>query len=126
MTGRGSRTIGGRLSAWPLKRTCASVRVLVDEMYAMAGGGLPGMRTDRRRVLCHLRQIAMYVCHTGLSIPQTHVGRAYGRDRTTVAHACRLTEERRDDRAYDEFVAAVERVVAAVFSREEDGSDELA
>ena len=27
-------------------------------------------RRDRRRALCHTRQIAMYVCHVALQIPQ--------------------------------------------------------
>lgn len=101
--GGGRRWSGGR---------CGGVRVVVEEMHRLACGELP--RADRRRVLCHLQQVAMYVCHVALRMTMADVGAAYGRDRTTVAHACRVIEGRRDNRAYDEFISAVERVVEAL------------
>nr|WP_235890738.1 helix-turn-helix domain-containing protein [Pararhizobium mangrovi] len=80
-------------------------------MYGVAGG--PGRAPcSKRGSLCHARQIAMYVCHVVMQVSLTEIGLAFGRDRTTVGHACRVTEERRDDGAYDEFVSAVERVAA--------------
>lgn len=109
-----------------LKGTCRGVRILVDELYGLACGPLPAVGVDRRRVLAHLRQISMYVCHVALGISQTQVGFAYGRDRTTVAHACRLTEARRDDRAYDDFVAAAERVAGALLAPKGEACDESA
>ena len=42
------------------------------------------------------RQIAMYLAHTAIGMSYAEVGRAFVRDRTTVAHACRLIEERRE------------------------------
>lgn len=98
-----------------LEQVCRGVRVLVDEMYGMTGGrSLVDAR--RRRSLSHLRQIAMYVCHVVLQISLTDIGLAYGRDRTTVGYACKVIEDRRDDRAYDDFVSAVERTTAAIFT----------
>ena len=38
------------------------------------------IRRDRRRMACHVRQIAMYVCHVALRISQTDIGEAFGRD----------------------------------------------
>lgn len=103
------------------RSVCAAVGVLVGEMYGMAAGGWPtGMA--RRRPACHVRQIAMYVCHVVLQLSLTDIGAAFGRDRTTVGHACRITEDRRDERGYDEFVAAVERVAKAVFAPGEAGA----
>ena len=61
-----------------------------------------------------VRQVAMYVCHVAYSMPMGEVAEAFGRDRTTVGHACRMVEDRRDDRAYDTFVAIVERMASAV------------
>ena len=55
----------------------------------------------------------MYVCHVAYSMPMGEVAEAFGRDRTTVGHACRMVEDRRDDRAYDTFVAIVERMASA-------------
>ncbi|WP_349433462.1 hypothetical protein [Pararhizobium sp. A13] len=43
------------------------------------------------------------------------IGYAFGRDRTTVSHACNVVEDRRDDPAFDDFVASVERVLTSVF-----------
>ena len=74
------------------------------------------VRRDRRRTACHVRQIAMYVCHVALEMPMHDIGEAFGRDRTTVAHACEVVEDRRDDPAFDEFVSAVERISTSVFA----------
>lgn len=43
------------------------------------------------------RQLAMYLCHTFLGLTLTEVGQFFGRDRTTVAHACRQIEDGRDE-----------------------------
>ncbi|RWX76164.1 hypothetical protein EPK99_20565 [Neorhizobium lilium] len=73
------------------------------------------LRRDRRRFACHVRQIAMYVCHVALRVSLSDIGDAFGRDRTTVGHACHVVEDRRDDPAFDDFVATVERLVTTVF-----------
>jgi chromosomal replication initiation ATPase DnaA len=43
------------------------------------------------------------------------VGRGYGRDRTTVVHACHLIEDMREDADFDRIVSMVERVAIAAF-----------
>lgn len=66
-----------------------------------------------------VRQIAMYVCHVTLGITMTDVGKGFGRDRTTVLHACHLVEDMRDDVEFDRVVAMAERVaLAALRGRE--------
>ena len=47
------------------------------------------------------------------------IGHAFGRDRTTVGHACHVVEDRRDDAAFDNFVSAIERIATAVFGLSE-------
>ena len=37
----------------------------------------------------------MYVAHVVLSLNMTDIGRGFGRDRTTVLHACHLVEDSR-------------------------------
>lgn len=54
------------------------------------------------------RQVAMYVAHVWFALSLTEVGRRFDRDRTTVAHACRVVEDRRDDPAVDRVVSAIE------------------
>jgi hypothetical protein len=93
---------------------CRIVRQVTAEMVMLVSERVQ-VRRDRRRATCHIRQIAMYICHVVLQLSLTDIGTAFGRDRTTVGHACNVVEDRRDDKAYDEFVAAIERVVISVF-----------
>ena len=60
-----------------------------------------------------VRQIAMYVAHVALGLTMNEVGRGFGRDRTTVLHACHLIEDMREDDEFDAIVAMVERVASA-------------
>ena len=93
---------------------CRIVRQLTAEMLALVSERVP-QRRDRRRAACHVRQIAMYVCHVALGISLSDIGQAFGRDRTTVSHACGVVEDRRDDPAFDDFVSALERISTSVF-----------
>jgi hypothetical protein len=47
------------------------------------------------------RQVAMYLAHVGCGLTLTEVGRLFARDRTTVAHACSLVEDRREEPPFD-------------------------
>lgn len=122
---------GGRLPAFdapadpsrlpasmPIRTACRIVRQMVAELILLFGDRLM-LRRDRRRCACHARQIAMYVCHVSLQIPMRDIGHAFGRDRTTVGHACHVVEDRRDDAAFDDFVSAIERIATAVFGLSE-------
>lgn len=102
----------------PFKTVCRGVRLLVWEALVLASGQMAELR-DRRRIACHVRQIAMYVCHVGLCIPMTAIADACDRDASTVSHACHMTEDRRDDPLFDAFVACVERMALAAFGRME-------
>lgn len=55
------------------------------------------------------RQVAIYLMHVCFGLSFAAVGRMFHRDRTTVAHACRVIEDRRDDRELDRRLAALER-----------------
>lgn len=108
----------------PMREVCRLVRRVVSEIISLTGDRTQ-MRRDRRRMLCHVRQIAMYVCHVSLSIPMTEIGQAFGRDRTTVGHACHVVEDRRDDAGFDDFITGIERIVSVIFAAEgEQGHDE--
>jgi len=63
--------------------------------------------------ISRVRQVAMYVAHVGLSLKMNDVGLGFGRDRTTVLHACHLVEDLRDDEEFDRIVQMTERVVRA-------------
>ena len=107
-----------RQSFLPASATCRIVNRMVYEMTMLVAERTLH-RGDRRRTLWHIRQIAMYVCHVGLQIPVADIADAFGRNRTTVAYALRIVENRRDDSAYDAFVEAVERMTRSVFATPE-------
>ena len=66
-------------------------------------------RSRCRKQTALARQLAMYLAHVVLGRSLTEIGNAFGRDRTTVSHACALIEDMRDDPAFDEEVSAFER-----------------
>jgi len=57
------------------------------------------------------RQIAMYLAHVAFELSLSRVAFAFGRDRTTVSHACHLIEDRRDDPGFDQKLEDLERVL---------------
>jgi phenylpropionate dioxygenase-like ring-hydroxylating dioxygenase large terminal subunit len=63
------------------------------------------------------RQIAMYLAHVVCGQTLTDVGAQFSRDRTTVAHACRLVEARRDDPSFDRIVELLEWILPSLASR---------
>ena len=67
--------------------------------------------TRGEAAVAQARQVAMYLAHVGSGLSLTGVGRLFERDRTTVAHACRMIEERRDDPAFDRAMDLLESVV---------------
>ena len=89
---------------------------LVAELFAAACERDLPEGVARRRPRCHMRQIAMYLSHVVLSVPYQSIATAFGRDRTTVVHACAVVEDRRDDAGYDRFVEQCERCIKAVFA----------
>lgn len=57
------------------------------------------------------RQVAMYLCHTGLELSLARVANAFGRDRSTVAHACHAVEDRREQPHFDFWIGALEAML---------------
>jgi hypothetical protein len=69
--------------------------------------------TRSRADVAFARQIAMYLAHTKFGIPYAEVGEYFNRDRTTVAHACQLVEDKRDNLEFDDHLARMERLIDA-------------
>lgn len=59
------------------------------------------------------RKVAMYVAHTGMGMTLGRVAAAFGRDRSTVASACRAIERQRDDPQFNRWLEALEHSAAA-------------
>src|SRR5690606_4717398 len=59
------------------------------------------------------RQLAMYLCHVGFELSLSRVASAFGRDRSTVAHACHAIEDRRDEPQFDLWMGSLETMMRA-------------
>jgi hypothetical protein len=90
---------------------------LIDIAAALFNVSGKELRRPGRSTLdvTRVRQMAMYVGHVVLRLSMSDVGRGFGRDRTTVLHACHLVEDMRDDADFDRVVAMMERVAGAAF-----------
>jgi chromosomal replication initiation ATPase DnaA len=57
------------------------------------------------------RQVAVYLCHTAFEWSLSRVAIAFGRDRSTVAHACHAIEDRREEAQFDLWLASLEAML---------------
>ncbi len=89
------------------RRHAALVRVFVCQAFNIPPDAIASRHRGSRPV-CNARQIAMYLTHVVFSVPLTHVAAAFGRDRSTAYHACRVVELKRDDAAFDRLLCHLE------------------
>ncbi|MBZ0216225.1 MAG: hypothetical protein K8F25_06730 [Fimbriimonadaceae bacterium] len=68
------------------------------------------------------RQVALYLVHVGFGLTFTQTGHLFGRDRTTVSHACRAVEERREDPDFDACLDYLE-IASRIFIESNLSSD---
>lgn len=62
------------------------------------------------------RQVAMYLAHVVCGYSLTRVGEIFERDRTTVAHACMVVEDRRDIASFDRSLDLLELAVRSLLT----------
>ena len=101
----------------PPDETDADVAALIAHLAAFAVGVRPhelGRTTRSHASAARARQVAMYLAHTALSWQLGRVAAAFGRDRSTVSHACARVEDWRDDAGFDARLAELEACLQAV------------
>jgi hypothetical protein len=115
----GGRTFAG-LSGSREERTLELCEAMIDIAAALFNVSGKDLRKPGRSSLgvSRVRQVAMYVCHVVLRLNMGDIGKAFGRDRTTVVHACHLIEDLRDDRDFERIITTTERVALAAFGRQ--------
>ncbi|MEZ6024252.1 MAG: helix-turn-helix domain-containing protein [Hyphomonadaceae bacterium] len=93
----------------------ASAQLAADVAgYALGHSGADILSVGRGGAeVAFARQLAMYLCYVAFGLSLTRVAAAFGRDRSTVAHACRLMEDRRDEAQFDLWIAALEATLRA-------------
>jgi chromosomal replication initiation ATPase DnaA len=82
----------------------------ISKVFMVAGTDLWSGTRGRPRV-AFARQVAMYLAHVACGLTLTEVGQIFDRDRTTVAHACGLVEDLRDDPCFDRALELLEGVL---------------
>lgn len=65
------------------------------------------------------RQVAMYLMYVTSGLSLAKVAHAFGRDRSTVAHACHQVEDRRDDPDFDAWIEGLEQALELMFGLRE-------
>ncbi len=96
--------------------TAAELRARLGPRLAEAvaanwqGCSLRDLRAETRcsAPIAEARQLGMYLVHTLFRLSMTRTGAVFGRDRTTVRHACRLMEDRRDRPQIDQSLMLIE------------------
>jgi hypothetical protein len=91
----------------PAQRICHWVAFCVARDFGLEPAVLFAPTRGAPRV-AFARQVAMYLAHTGFALSLEAIARAFGRDRTTVSHACHVVEDGRDDVSLDWRLAALE------------------
>ena len=86
---------------------CQTAIRLVATMFHLPQSALRG-RSRGQAPIAFARQIAMYISHVVCRLTLTEIAREFDRDRTTVAHACRCVEDRRDCLEIDRVVSMLE------------------
>ena len=82
----------------------------MSRVFMVASADLWSGTRGRPRV-AFARQVAMYLAHVAWGLTLTEVGQVFARDRTTVAHACSLVEDSRDDPVLDRSLELLEGVL---------------
>ncbi|SNY92778.1 dnaA protein helix-turn-helix [Cohaesibacter sp. ES.047] len=70
--------------------------------------------TRCRKSVAFARQVAMYLGHVCLSYPLKDIASHYGRDRTTVAYACRVVEDRREEEGVELLINSMESALETI------------
>lgn len=89
------------------------VEVAVSAATRVPAARLRAARRGRRPT-ARARQTAMYLTHVAFGLTFSRVGACFGRDRTTVRHACALIEDRREDPAQEFALSALEAGLLAL------------
>jgi hypothetical protein len=94
-------------------RSFVVIESAVAQVFGVRHGDL--FRATRGRAhVARAREVTMYLAHVCCGLSFTEIGALLGRDRTTVAHACAVVEDRRDDPVFDRTLELLEWAVPSL------------
>ncbi len=96
-----------RIGGGDCESACRFIEGLVSGALGISLAELRAAKRGRAAA-AFARQTAMYLAHVHLGLSLSAVGRTFGRDRTTVAHACACVEDSRDDPRFDRVLSCLE------------------
>jgi chromosomal replication initiation ATPase DnaA len=97
-----------------------AIEQAVVQVFGVGHDDLHRISRGRAKVAL-ARQVAMYLAHVACGLSLTDAGRLFGRDRTTVAHACGVIEDKRDDPLFDRALDLLEWAVPSLATRPSSG-----
>jgi chromosomal replication initiation ATPase DnaA len=101
------------MSAREADRLRALIEMAIGQVFGVRRTDLSHQSRGKAPVAL-ARQAAMYLAHVSCGLTLTDVGRVFARDRTTVAHACAVIEDRRDDPCFDRALELMEWMLPTV------------
>ena len=113
----GAPVLGASMSA----ETWEAVHAVIEDTIAQVFGVTQADLSIKSRGKAHIalaRQTGMYLAHVICGLTLTEVGLLFGRDRTTVAHACAVVEDRRDDPVFDRALDLLEWALPSLINPE--------
>jgi hypothetical protein len=102
-----------------VREICEAMQDILAACFSVSGRELRAQGRTRAEI-CRVRQIGMYVAHVIAGLSMFEVGLGFQRDRSTVAHACHLVEDLRDDPDFERAILMIERIAEAAFARGEE------
>jgi chromosomal replication initiation ATPase DnaA len=97
----------GSFNAFFRRDVAAASLALTAKTLGVEEGRLAA--NQRKAPVAFARQIAMYLCHVAADMSLRDVAAEFGRDRTTVSHACHVIEDRRECPIFDRQIEHLER-----------------
>ena len=91
----------------PSDMLCRSCQSAVARIFGVTSISLRSAKRCSSRI-AFARQTAMYLANVVFGLGYAQVGAAFGRDRTTVRHACARIEDARDSAIFDKSLAVLE------------------
>lgn len=107
----------GRLEDREAARLRRVIEGAIGDMFGVPQSDLSRQSRGKAPVAL-ARQAAMYLAHVSCGLTLTDVGQIFARDRTTVAHACAVIEDRRDDPVFDRALELMEWIIPSLIGHD--------